>query len=180
MPRRYKSKRRRSHAKKRSYKKRSHKKRSYQRKNKKGGALAHLAQSYEDQAREWELADGRRGTLLSGLSLPQPSITDSTAQAERTGKRRRSVSNVAECKAWSAAEDAKLLRLVNEAEKSGRDWKWREIAVKLGTDRTHKSVHTHWMRLDGRIVDRQRTRATDQKKARAEKDKERHQRNKGA
>ena len=68
MPRRYKSKKRRSHTKKRSHKRKDHsKKRSYQRKNKKGGAPAPAVDLAEMGA-----GAGLTSENVTGLSLARP------------------------------------------------------------------------------------------------------------
>jgi hypothetical protein len=54
---------------------------------------------------------------------------------------------------WNAAEIEQLKQLV-KLEGPG---KWEEKATKLGTGRTAKSLHTRWLRDEGRIIDRPRT-----------------------
>lgn len=55
-------------------------------------------------------------------------------------------------KAWSVEEVDKFKRLIEQEGPGG----WEGKAVKLGSGRSAKALHTRWLREQGRIVDRPR------------------------
>eukprot|EP01050_Picozoa_sp_SAG11_P020010 SAG11_NODE_3288_length_2551_cov_7.136215_3_plen_132_part_01 len=59
---------------------------------------------------------------------------------------------------WNEDELGRFRQLLAE-EGAG---KWKEKAEKLGTGRTAKSLHTRWLRDEGRIIDRPRGAAAKQ------------------
>lgn len=62
---------------------------------------------------------------------------------------------------WAEDELERFRQLLAE-EGAG---KWKEKAEKLGTGRTAKSLHTRWLRDEGRIIDRPRGAAATQEAA---------------
>jgi len=60
-------------------------------------------------------------------------------------------------KPWSQAELATFRQLIQQY--GPKDWKHK--ALLLGTNRTAKSLHTRWLREQGRIIDRPRRRRED-------------------
>jgi len=90
------------------------------------------------------------------IALPQLSATMEAAQSEvKPQKKRRVVKkdpNKPKPKPWSQAELAQFRKLVKTEGANN----WAAKAEKLGTNRSAKSLHTRWLREEGRIVDRPR------------------------
>lgn len=89
------------------------------------------------------------------VAVPQLTVTTTPAQETKPQKKRRVVKkdpNKPKPKPWSESELAQFRRLVKSEGASN----WKGKAEKLGTNRSAKSLHTRWLREEGRIVDRPR------------------------
>jgi len=84
---------------------------------------------------------------------PVPVVTE-PVQEVKPKKKRRVVKdpNKPKPKPWSESELKHFRRLI----KTEGANKWAAKAEKLGTNRSAKSLHTRWLREEGRIVDRPR------------------------
>ena len=90
------------------------------------------------------------------VALPQLSATVEAAQSEAKPQKKRRVvkkdPNKPKPKPWSESELAHFRKLVKTEGANN----WAAKAEKLGTNRSAKSLHTRWLREEGRIVDRPR------------------------
>ena len=89
------------------------------------------------------------------VALPQrPTVTTAPQEIKRPKKRRVVTKDPdkPKPKPWSESELAQFRQLV----KTEGPNNWAAKAEKLGTNRSAKSLHTRWLREEGRIVDRPR------------------------
>jgi len=85
--------------------------------------------------------------------LPGPHAPQDVVQGQQKKKRRVVAKDRPKPKPWTEKE---LQQFRNLLKREGAN-NWAAKAVKLGTGRSAKSLHTRWLREEGRIVDRPRT-----------------------
>lgn len=111
----------------------------------------------ESEESIWDRAFSASIRMLESTkrSLPQMPVTEAAQTEAKPQKKRRVVKkdpNKPKPKPWSESELAQFRKLV-KAEGANN---WAKKAAKLGTKRSAKSLHTRWLREEGRIVDRPR------------------------
>jgi hypothetical protein len=94
-------------------------------------------------------APGPRASAASSTQLPAPVVQD----GHQKKKRRVVAKDRPKPKPWSETELQQFRHLL----KCEGPNNWAAKAVKLGTGRSAKSLHTRWLRDEGRIIDRPRT-----------------------
>jgi len=99
------------------------------------------------------MESSKRARTMAMPQMPTPSMM-ATQEVKRQKKRRvvKKDPNKPKPKPWSASE----LDLFRQLVKTEGPNNWAAKAEKLGTNRSAKSLHTRWLREEGRIVDRPR------------------------